>query len=607
MTRGVQTLTLALLAGTAIAAPTTSARAQDTLLLDEIVVTGAQEPRSADRTAPSVSVLSADDIARTGEVRMTEVLARLPGVGVLARGPIGTQTGLTIRGVSQNYIKVLVDGIDVSDPSAPQVAYDFGRLSSLDFGRVEVLRGSQSAVHGGQAIGGVVSLDAPRLAEEGTHNQVTLEAGSMKTASGAWTFGHKTADTDIGFTYSHIRTDGFSAADENAGNTEDDGYEATRLAVHAERQFESGLLLGVSGFAQNDTSDIDSAFGVPADAYETGDHRERGARLYAQFDTGRIAHQISASYYTTYRSYTSAYGPYDYDGTRRALEWKASTDLGAGRLSFGLDRKIETYEGTYVAGRVSNTLTGAFAEYAFSPLAGVDLVGSLRHDDNTRFGGQTTGRLAATWALRDDLIVRGAFGTGFRAPSGYELYDAYAGNPNLTPETSRSLDLGIEKKLANGALRATLFRVDTDDLIDYVGGGYVQIAGKTRRQGVELEAEGRLSGKLGYTLAYTYTDASNPLLSASSSWNASFGRHQLALGLDAEITEKLTGNLILRHVADRQTLPDYTVLNAALGYAVNDHTEAYLRIENLTNEQYQLWPGYGTSDRALYAGIRATF
>ncbi|WP_415183285.1 TonB-dependent receptor plug domain-containing protein [Phaeovulum sp.] len=604
MTRGVQTLTLMLLASTALATP---AQAQDVVQLDDIVVTGAQEPRSVERTAAAVSVLTADDIARTGEVRMTEVLARLPGVGVLSRGPIGTQTGLTIRGVSQNYIKVLVDGIDVSDPSAPQLAYDFGRLSSLDFGRVEVLRGSQSAVHGGQAIGGVISLDAPRLTDEGNHHQLTLEAGSMNSAAGAWTFGHKTADTDIGFTLSHIRTDGFSAADENAGNTEADGYEATRLAVHAERRFGAGLVLGFSGFAQNDTSDIDNGFGVPSDNFDTTDHRERGARIFAQFDTGRIAHEIGVTYFTTYRYYTSAFGPADYDGSRRSLEWKASTDLGAGRLSFGLDRKIETYEGTYVAGRVTNGITGAFGEYAFTPMAGVDLIASLRHDDNSRFGGQTTGRVAATWALRDDLILRGAFGTGFRAPSGYELYDGFAGNPDLTPEESRNIDLGIEKKLTNGALRATLFRVDTDDLIDYVGGGYTQIPGKTRRQGVELEAEGRITGRIGYTAAYTYTDASNPILSAGSSWNAGFGRHQLALGLDADITEKLVGSVTLRHVADRQTLPDYTVLNASFGYTINDRTEAYLRVENLTDEQYQLWPGYGTSDRAVYVGLRAAF
>lgn len=558
---------------------------------------------------------------------MTEVLARLPGVGVLARGPIGAQTGLTLRGVSQNYIKVLVEGIDVGDPSGPQVAYDFGRLSSLDFGRAEVLRGSQSAVHGGQAVAGVISLSAPRLAQQGTQHQLTAEAGSMGTAAAAWTFGHKSADTDLGFTLSHIRTDGFSAADEADGNTEADGYEATRLSMHAERTFDSGLTLGMAAFAENTTGDYEETgfdpvtfASFPTDGVtldEVSRAQSRGARVFAGFSTGRFEHELALSWFRIDRSLvgSSAFGAsvQDYTGERRALSWKAATDLGRGRLVIGADRTLENYEQASDFGfgpstnAASSGVTGAFAEYAFSPLAGVDLVASVRHDRHSAFGGHTTGRLAATWAAADDLTFRASAGTGFRAPSGYELYGPY-GDPTLEPEDSISVDLGVEKRLAGGTnLRATLFRIETDNLIDYAYPSYLQVPGKTSRQGLEAEAEGRISDRIGYSVAYTYTDASNPPLSAGSTWNASFGRHQLALGLDAEITDKLTGSLTLRHVASRQNQADYTVLNAALGYAVNDSTEVYLRIENLTNEQYQLWPGYGTSDRAVYAGLRATF
>lgn len=603
MTRS-RTLLLSLLASTALAVPT---YAEETTVLDEIVIYyGALTAAPQDKTAASVTVLSRKDLEQTGETRLTEILARQPGLGVVARGPIGSQSGLTIRGLSQNYIKVLVDGIDVADPSTPQVAYDFGRLNAGDFGRVELIRGSNSTVLGSSAIGGAVILDTRRPEADGISQSVAIEAGSYDSLSAVYNFGAKKGADEFALTLSKIRTDGFSIADENNGNPEADGYDAIRLSMRGQKEF-GAVTLGFAAFAQNDESDIDSSFGMPVDAFDTTTHRERGARVFARFATGVIEHDLSAQYFSGYRYYTSDYGAYDYRGTRRKLAWTATAPVGPGKLSFGLDRTLEDYEGTYVSGTVKTTLNGASAEYAFAPVAGVDLVASLRHDDNSTFGGQTTGRIGATWAVADDLLLRAAFATGFRAPSGYELYDPWSGNTALVPETSRSFDLGVEKSWGETKLTATLFRIETEDLIDYVNSAYVQVPGQTTRQGIELGLDGSLGARLSYAVNYTYLDWSNPVISSSSSWNTSFGRHTLNATLSGQITDQLTGALSLRHVADRQALPDYTVLNGQIGYELAAGKSAYLRVENLLDTEYQLWPGYGTSDRAVYVGLRASF
>jgi len=605
--RTTRALTLSLLAGTALSLPL-AARAQEATALDEIVIYyGALEPRDENKTAQAVTVISKSEMEKTGETRLAEIFARMPGVGVVARGPMGTQSGLTIRGLSQNYIKVLVDGIDVSDPSTPQVAFDFGRLYAPDYNRVELIRGSQSAVLGSTAVGGAVVLDSWRPEKEGLSQQVTVEGGSMNTLGGAYSFGYKKEDTELAMTLSKVRTSGYSAADEKNGNTEDDGYDATRLSLSGQTRVGEGLIVGFSAFAQNDRTEIDSAFGTPIDSFDTTKHRERGARVFAQFATGAFDHEISATYFSGYRAYTSDYGPYDYRGTRRTLNWKTATDVAGGRLSFGLDRTLEDYEGTYVTGTVLSSRTGVYGEYAFAPAAGVDVVASVRHDENSTYGGKTTGRIGATWALSDALLLRSSLATGFRAPSGYELYDPWAGNPDLVPETSRSFDLGLEKTIGDTRLRATLFRIDTDNLIDYVSYVYTQVPGTTKRQGVELEATGRIGGTFGYSVNYTYLDWSNPDLDSSSSWNTSFGRHTLAATLDTELTRNLTGAISLRYVADRQSLPDYGVVDAKLTYDLGEGREVWLRAENLLDKHYELWPGYGTSGRAVYVGLSAKF
>ncbi len=52
---------------------------------------------------------------------------------------------------------MIIDGIDVSDPSNPNRSFDFGQLLTADIARIEVLRGHQSGLYGADAIGGVVN------------------------------------------------------------------------------------------------------------------------------------------------------------------------------------------------------------------------------------------------------------------------------------------------------------------------------------------------------------------------------------------------------------------------------------------------------------------
>ncbi len=82
-------------------------------------------------------------------------------------------------------------------------------------------------------------------------------------------------------------------------------------------------------------------------------------------------------------------------------------------------------------------------ELLYAPGDAIDLSLALRYDDHSTFGGQTSGRAALAWRPTAEWTVRAVASTGFRAPSLYELYSAY-GNSALTPEQSRSFELGAE-------------------------------------------------------------------------------------------------------------------------------------------------------------------
>ena len=132
-------------------------------------------------------------------------------------------------------MRVLVDGIDVTDTSGPQVAYDFGSLRTADVSRIEILRGNQGALYGSESIGGVVNITTRRATEEGLTTSASIELGSYNTLAASYGLTMKQGDMDYALTLSSIWTDGFSAADENDGNDEADGYRVTdlRFGSHA--------------------------------------------------------------------------------------------------------------------------------------------------------------------------------------------------------------------------------------------------------------------------------------------------------------------------------------------------------------------------------------
>jgi vitamin B12 transporter len=590
------------------------AAAQEPVDLGRLVLSGEFAATPAEQLGASVSVVTREDLEQTGETRVIDYLARLPGVDVRSRGPVGALSSITIRGAGQNYVRVLVDGIDVTDVSTPQTAFDFGSLTTSDISRIEVLRGGQSAIYGSEAIGGVVNITTRRAEEEGVSHFANIEGGSYDTFRGSYGMAADLGAFDYAFTLSRIRTEGFSAADENAGNTEEDGFESTRLSFALGHDLDNGGRIGLNGFVQNARIEYDEQFPVSDGSPDEVSYTDSlGLRAYLELPTGAVDNTFALTYYEIERDVrgSTTFGPANnvYLGERTGLSYLGIADVGpATELRFGLDATRETFSqsGDFGSAAGESEVVGAFGELAWSPTARFDLTATLRYDEHSEFGGLPSGRIAAAWRPNDDWILRGSVASSYRAPSLYELYGPF-GDPTLEPEKSRSFDLGVERRFGPDAYAsATLFYNETDNLIDFPA-TYAQVPGTVRRQGVELAFGAPLSPDWRLEGSYSYTDGENPPLTAGNAWNLEFPEHDLALTLTGQITARLSAALTVQSVWDRPTLGDYTVADATFTYGLTDEMEAYLRVENLFDEEYQLVNGYGTSDRAYYLGLRARF
>jgi vitamin B12 transporter len=593
---------------------TLPATAQEFFDLGTLVLSGELDETTAEQLGATVSVVTREEIEETGETRVSDLLARLPGVDVRARGPLGSVSSVTIRGAGQNYVRVLVDGIDVTDVSGPQVAFDFGSLTTADISRIEVLRGGQSAIYGSEAIGGVINITTLRAEEEGVSQFANVEAGSYGTLRGSYGVAADLGDLDYALTLSHTRTDGFSAADENVGNTEADGFDSTRLSFSFGHDMGNGGRVGLNGFVESARLEFDEEFPIGDGSPDEISYNDSvGLRAFVELPTGSVDSTFAATYYQIERDVRGSSGGFGannvYMGERVGVSYLGRMEIGpTTALRFGADATRETFDqsGDFGPGAGESDVLGLFGELAWSPTSEFDLTATLRHDEHSQFGGLTSGRIAAAWRPNDDWILRVSAARSFRAPSLYELYGPF-GEPTLQPEESQSLDLGVERRFGDDAFaRATVFFNQTTNLIDFPF-PYAQVPGTVERRGVELEFGVPVFA--GWTLDgnYTFTDADNPPLTAGNAWNLEFPEHDLSVTLAGDITDRLSAAVAVQSVWDRPTLGDYTVANTTFAYGLSDGAEAYLRIDNLFDEEYQLVNGYGTSDRAFYLGLRTRF
>src|SRR5580704_16135348 len=147
---------------------------------ETIVVTATRVPTPESQIASSITVITASDIDARDAQTLPDILQDVPGLNVVQTGGAGGQTSVFVRGTNSNHVKVLVDGIDVSDVSSPNDAFDFGQFLTPDIQQVEVLRGPQSGLYGSDAIGGVINI-VTKSGEGPLHVSAGVEGGSFDT------------------------------------------------------------------------------------------------------------------------------------------------------------------------------------------------------------------------------------------------------------------------------------------------------------------------------------------------------------------------------------------------------------------------------------------
>ena len=619
----------------AVLAITGTAGAQTVTELEGIVIESANRtPTDAAKVGSSVEVITERDLEKQSKTFLKDYLEQLPGVGFRQNGPPGTTAGMILRGVGSAYVKVLVDGIDISDPSGVQTTTHFEHLLVGDVSRIEVLKGSQSTLYGGDAVGGVISVETKKAMTPGFSQSGGAEYGRYNTYRGAYTAGYAANDgSNIAFTVQGIDTDGFSAV---SAGTEDDGYRNLTISGRGRYHISDAVSVFFAARTLDARSQFDDTFSF-ADSDDFSDTVQHAGRAGVDISLlgGAFQNTFAVQGMQIERDFTYSWGNTFFNGDRIKAEYKGVLTFND-RLSLlaGADWEEIGLENADVS-RATADIGGVYAQLMMEPIDGLVLTGGGRVDEHSAFGSFNTYRLTAAYLIPGtNTKLRASHGTGFRAPSLDELYGDYGGdwgagpfqygNPDLQPEESTSWDVGIEQSFFGERLRlgATYFEIDTDNLIQYVntdwgagtGCGFpgelcnINIAGVTERRGIEVSAAAIVTDGLVISAAYTYVDTETP----DSVRLRYIPRHSLTVGFDLQPMDKVELNVVGTYVADTlhtstptvaAALDDYFLLSAKASYEFTPGWKAYVRGENLLDEDYETMLNYGTAGLSVYGGI----
>lgn len=603
---------------------------------EEIVVTATRIETPLGRLGSSVTVISRDEIEARGKPTVLDLLRGLPAIDVVQSGGAGSAFSIFIRGAKSEHTLVLLDGIEMNDPITPGRTFTFASLSVENIERIEILRGPQSMLYGSDAMGGVIHI-ITRKGEGEPSGSVRAEGGSFDTVSARGEFRGENGPLGYALGFSRLETGGISTAREEDGNREKDGSESTSASARVSALLRKNLEAEATVRYEESETDLDASGGVGGDDPNSRESREQiaaraEARLLA-FD-GAWEQVLGASWTRHDREYVDPADPFrPLDSSRSVFEsdllvfeWRHNFMLGDSHvLTLGMESGEEEGSSEYASRSAFGPYTSVFEEKSartdglylqdrFLPESSISGSLGVRVDDHDRFGTETTYRLALSWEVQDGTRLKASFGTGFKAPSLYQLYSMY-GDDSLDPETSDGWDAGVEHVFRDGRWTFSLtgFQNEFENLIDYdlVAWRYVNVA-RAETKGLEclvVFRGDRLEWSAGYTLTETEDrDTGLDLLRRP--------KHKATFEAGYRFGETGRAGFEIVYVGEREDVDDstwpaarveldaYTRVDLSASRRLGDRFEIFGRVENLFDEDYEEIKGYGTPGRSGYAGCK---
>ncbi len=568
-------------------APARAAETADPL--PPLIVSALRIPQDAATVTSAVTVLDPEELQNQGLFQLRDALNASPGViSTSTGGQTGALGSLFIRGTTTAYSQIVVDGLRLSDSTTP-LGNVLSAGRTYDVGGIELLRGPQGAIYGGESVGGVLWLETPH-GSGSPHAETTFEAGSWHSLAAHGSFQGQTGDL------AYYLSGGYEETDNDSTNQD---FHQANTALRVEGKINSVWTLGTTYRGSN------SYFNDSGNSDNYLDSQIATVYASGKISTCWTAHFLAGFQQEFYDS-DSAFGNYGTDLRAGTVSTDHEITLAENlRLLAGAYFNQSSFQNT-IGTDENRDLYGVHAVLEWDATDHLTTTAAVRWEDYAAYGDETTWRLGSIYNLAaTGTSFRGGVGTSFRSPSYLDLFGSSfgAGNPDLQAESAIGWDFSVGQKIGtHHTAELTWFHNRITDQIQSFPTPPVNVSGDTSTEGLEFGIHGSwLDDALNYRLAWTYLHES---LSDQP-------RNAATASLDWKPTAKSLIGIGATHLSAHSwggdPLSAYTVARIYGSYQLTEKVRLIGRVENAFDANYQLASFFGTtvqgSGTGVYAGI----
>ncbi|AXT19687.1 TonB-dependent receptor [Flavobacteriaceae bacterium AU392] len=589
--------------------------------LEEVVLTDSRFELKRENSGKTVIKISKAEIERNQGRTIAELINTKSGIEINgSRSNAGQNLGVFVRGGRNRQVLVIIDGVQVSDPSQINGEYDLRLLPLGNIESIEIIKGAASTLYGSGAAAAVISITTSKAGKDAINATVTSSIGTNQSQDDQgfdiadFTNGVNINGTANKFNYrlafNQTFSDGISAA--IADNGERDAFSRYGLDLNLGYKVTDAFSVNIFGNITDINSDFDGGAFFDAEDNEFNSDQQR-IGLTSKYEYANGSVNLSASYSNFEREFISDF-PFSADGENFILDVYNKYNFSNTFYTIvGLniiDNQVTFDED------VDFNIVDPYVNAVYVSDFGLNINAGARLNNHSEYGSNFTYNINPSFVFKfndnDYLKLFGSYSTSFITPSLTQLFGNFGPNPDLDPEEDLTIEGGAEVKLGNKFRASALYfdREEDDVILFDFATGYFNAQEEVNTTGVELEVTYNPIKKIAITANYTYIDNEDDagILIPENKVNLGVGysfTKRTNASISYQFTDERTANDFSTFPATPVTLDSFSIVNLNFSHTLkNEIVTFFAGIENLFNEDYQDVFGFTTRGFNTNIGIR---
>lgn len=594
--------------------------------LDEVVITDSRFELKRENSGKTVIKINVVELERSQGKTLAELINAKSGIEINgSRSNGGQNLSYFIRGGNNRQVLVLIDGIQVSDPSQIANDYDVRFLDINQIESIEIIKGAASTLYGNAAATAVINITTKKASKEaisavfsssiGTNQSVDDSSNAIADFNNSIAISGTTHKVSYTTSFGHQYLGGMSAV---ATGTEKDAFSRTNAFVKVGYKTTDNFSIDMYANHDRYTAEFDNTFPVEDADFSSRSNQYRvGISPKLKYKNGSF--NINAAYNSIERAFFSNF----------SNTFTGKSIIVDAFNKYNFNEELYTIVGVnYIKNETEftsneiTTTTDPYANVVWVSDIGLNINAGARFNNHSAYGSTITYNLNPSYTYKFDanyLKLLSSYGTSFIAPSLSQLFGAFGPNPALEPETNTTLEVGTELKLSDKLrLSAVFFERKEKDFIDYVvidfdtfEGQYQNRTDEFTVNGVEVELSAKLTESLQFNANYTFTERKDVVA-------LRIPKHKANASLNYTMNAKTFVGLNYQYVDDRvdtnfstfenETLNSFSLIDVLLTRdVIPNRLKISASVQNVLNTAFTEVIGFTTKGRNYRVGMRLRF